>query len=235
MKIIRGKDYYDYALAYGVDPEIVLARDNIDISKDDKFLRNNIHSSYRDFEVLDKDEKYLPWVHNRLKFAHGKYLNIVSRTVIVAGVQHFGYRLDTESEYEIESSVYAWSEEELKKLVESFGFGFRRRKRMFTNEYFNGIFEWKCNDTLLDYLKKNRYHIVTLNNNYDDWRANGDNLKDFQFFKKMDPFQITQELSMWIANLPKDPLPKPLDITDNNVKIAKHGFDKFSFRKAKSK
>ncbi len=64
-------------------------------------------------------------------------------------------------------------------------------------------------------------------------RINGDNLKDYQFYKVIDPFTLFQEISMWIGGiLPHQGRPM-VDITDDKIKIVKHGFDKFSFRKEK--
>jgi hypothetical protein len=49
----------------------------------------------------------------------------------------------------------------------------------------------------------------------------------------MDPFTLFQELSMFVGGvLPRNPNPM-VEITDDKVKVAKHGFDKWSFRKHK--
>jgi hypothetical protein len=48
----------------------------------------------------------------------------------------------------------------------------------------------------------------------------------------MDPFTLFQELSMFVGNLPQ-PGPPMVQITDPDIKIAKHGFDKWSFRRHK--
>lgn len=58
-------------------------------------------------------------------------------------------------------------------------------------------------------------------------------LKDKNFFKVLDAYSAYQELSMWFNNkaTPEKPIPKLDDITMRDIK----GFDKYSFRKDKSK
>lgn len=58
-------------------------------------------------------------------------------------------------------------------------------------------------------------------------------LKDLEFFRMFDPFTAFQEIAMYFGNMavPLNPIPS---ISDRNLSEAK-GFDKFSFRKEKSK
>jgi hypothetical protein len=58
-------------------------------------------------------------------------------------------------------------------------------------------------------------------------------LKDVQFFRVFDPFTAFQEIQMFLGGMafPEKPIPK---IDDMTMAAAK-GFDKFSFRKPKSK
>ena len=51
----------------------------------------------------------------------------------------------------------------------------------------------------------------------------------------MNPFQAFQELSMHIGGVVASSGPKTIEITDPKIKIAKHGFDKHSFRKSPEK
>jgi len=57
-------------------------------------------------------------------------------------------------------------------------------------------------------------------------------LKKFEFFRVLDPFQTFQELYMYLGGLavPDKPLPKLDDKTMAEIK----GFNKYSFRKDKS-
>lgn len=58
-------------------------------------------------------------------------------------------------------------------------------------------------------------------------------LRPFDFMRVMDPYTAFQEISMWLGNQaePRKPIPVLDDITMAEIK----GFNKFSFRKDKSK
>lgn len=58
-------------------------------------------------------------------------------------------------------------------------------------------------------------------------------LKDIEFFRCLDPYTTFQELSMFISGVMGGKVPKTIEIS-NNDKIAKHGFDEWSFRKMKA-
>lgn len=58
-------------------------------------------------------------------------------------------------------------------------------------------------------------------------------LKTFKFFKKFNTQQAYQELSMWFSN--KAVPMKPIPVLDDVTMAESKGFDKFSFRKDKSK
>jgi len=53
-----------------------------------------------------------------------------------------------------------------------------------------------------------------------------------EFFKIVDPFTAFQELSMFIGGIMGGKSPIMIEVADKD-RIAKHGFDKFSFRKEK--
>lgn len=59
-------------------------------------------------------------------------------------------------------------------------------------------------------------------------------LKEVDFFRKFNPWQAYQELSMYIGSVVA-PESRPMIKTDDKYKIIGHGFDKMSFRKAPTK
>jgi hypothetical protein len=63
------------------------------------------------------------------------------------------------------------------------------------------------------------------------WVCNSDNLKEFDFIKVVDPTTAFQNISMWIGGVIPKPGNRAVEITDDKIKIAKHGMDKYSFRK----
>jgi hypothetical protein len=64
-------------------------------------------------------------------------------------------------------------------------------------------------------------------------RINGDDLKDLEFYKTLDAFSVFQEIEMWVGGVLAAAGNPMVQITDDKIKVAKHGFDKFSFRKGK--
>lgn len=63
------------------------------------------------------------------------------------------------------------------------------------------------------------------------WEVNGDGLNDVDFIKVLDPVQAFQQLSMWVGGVLPQPGNPMVQITDDSVKLVKHGMDKWSFRK----
>jgi hypothetical protein len=84
-----------------------------------------------------------------------------------------------------------------------------------------------------DWLVLNRIAVAVLDASRAGWGwlVNADVLKTVEFQKKVTAWEAMQELSMFVGGvLPKEGAPM-VEITDQTVKIAKHGFDKYSFRK----
>ena len=68
------------------------------------------------------------------------------------------------------------------------------------------------------------------------WRVNQPSLAQMQFAKAVDPYTAYQEISMWIAGVLPQLEPDAVQVTDNKVKIHKHGFDPTtSFRRPPSR
>ena len=66
------------------------------------------------------------------------------------------------------------------------------------------------------------------------WRIDQDGLRDIEFAKAVDPYTAFQEISMWKGGVLPSDGPQTVEITDDKVKIAKHGFHHpTSFRRAK--
>ena len=80
--------------------------------------------------------------------------------------------------------------------------------------------EHRCPIFLLHQTDRGK-HLLTLN----------PSLKEFDFYRQLDPFQTYQEIAMFLGSMaePRKPIPKISDETMAEIK----GFDKFSFRKPK--
>lgn len=69
-----------------------------------------------------------------------------------------------------------------------------------------------------------------------NWEIDQPSLSEIEFAKAVDPYTAFQEISMWIGGVIPQDGPAIVEITDNRIKIEKHGFHHpTSFRKAKSK
>lgn len=62
------------------------------------------------------------------------------------------------------------------------------------------------------------------------FRINPVGLKQMGFAKALDPYSAFQNLSMWIGGVLGGTSPETVEITNDQVLIANHGYDKYSFR-----
>lgn len=252
MKIIGGHDYYDSALGYGRDEDIVFVRDHKIISTEASPLwshyPHNIsckikdsHWGYSDRnEVVDKK--------------HGR-IRLTSVCVYVAGVRYGGVAAITDGDRVVETF---WKQETLEEWLSGYNCRiFKPKKETYKwqndrddREEFPDIESWFTSSPAIDkqltWLIENR--VVTaicarkVSGYYytkipQDWHINCADkdwaLKDWGFAKAVDPYTLFQELSMFVGGvLPRNPHPM-VEITDPDIKAAKHGFDKWSFRKHK--
>lgn len=233
MRIIGGHDYYDSALAYGRDDDILFVRDTLQFRHKETVL---------DWPVAD----VFAWDRNRERYHHVvDGTNRYTRALIlyICGVRYFGVEV-----YESFGSFREvfWSYD---KLVD---YAAKHKLRIVDRSKWSwrpepsikDQWEMKTTKSQLDWLIENRVAIAV--GGYEDhevydpkdkrvWYCNDAkkySLRSLQFQKVMDPFTLFQELSMFVGNWPQ-PGPPMVQITDPNIKIAKHGFDKWSFRRHK--
>lgn len=256
MRLIGGKDYYDSALAFGQDKEIVFVRPKESYRKNDKSFHNfDCHFLAR----IDGKDGNLPshmrsYNHDRWRYnfmmAGGLIFYFIPVEVYFCGKRYGGFRMqqhDPQYRLSLEDAkkraTYIWNVETLESILENAGYylddksyGRRDVEPHFTHQ-----------PKTLDWLVKNRITIATYNPNqnpYHDggigyirtdqrekWRLDGDDLGTMQFAKVMPPYQAMQELSMWVGSTLPRPGPEMVTITDDKVKLTKHGMDKWSFRK----
>lgn len=100
----------------------------------------------------------------------------------------------------------------------------------------------KLNGKALNYIISERITIAARKTWEPDrsdkmnWEVDRPSLSEIEFAKAVDPYTAFQEISMWIGGVIPHDGPAILEITDNRIKIEKHGFHHpTSFRKAKSK
>ena len=243
MRIIYGRDYYDSAMAYGHDTYVTFVRERNHFC-DDKFVGQGqnyppvldlrLHSSN------PQDSWRYSFADRPFQIVEGKDRISVSlhfAQVIICGKRYRGiclYRFAT-NEYE-----YIWNKSDISRWFEKYGLTPR-------------VYSWSIKDperhanTLLEqyfavenvkkeslaWLIENKITVLTYLSKLDKlkWRINGDNLKDLQFYKAVDPYTLFQEIEMWLGGVLPGAGNPMVQITDDSIKVAKHGFDKFSFRK----
>lgn len=255
MRIIKGHDYYDSALAYGADPSIVFVRDAKTLINN-KANKKLLEVFYREsglsplkhdniFEPRDRKKSRFAWrydAHEIIKGSLTTQIRLIS--AIVGGKRYNGLRLtEADSKTGTKRSHHIWDFEEFKAVLDDYGYSLKSyswRSETTTIEEF--MTEPKVSEQTYDWLIKNKVAVVvygpgSIPHDFgtsiqeDVWTINGNNLHLIDFQKVMDAYKCNQEISMWVGGvLPKDG-PPMVEITDDKIKAHKHGMDKWSFRR----
>lgn len=223
MRIIGGKDYYDTAMAYGADPDLVFDRTGFTVDEDDCPF-------FTDFGL---ELKYKGRWYDRRR---NDGINFKIVTVFFAGKLYAGIRV---YENYLTGTKFFWDEEKFLAYLEENDFKIGE-KTWIWNAHKTTEFEFMKRDAdkkELDWAVTNKVAIAThIEENRGSkkryWTCNSANLKDVGFPKVLDPYTAFQELSMFVGGvLPRDPNPM-VELTEKEV-VAKHGFNKWSFRRHK--
>lgn len=252
MKVIGGHDYYDSALGYGQDEDLIFVRDAKTITVKDCPLWDVYP---HDICIPLRDEGW--GGRNDVSDLKLGQLRLRSVSVYVAGVRYGGVAAIQHDTHVIETF---WNYNELAEWLANYKcqpFKFNRdiyKWHTYKAEMqkFPDLETWftpsPASQEELTFLIDNRiaigiscspnphYYISTKDPSV--WHVNAADkdwsLKTWGFAKVVDPYTLFQELSMFIGGvLPRNPNPM-VEITDTDVKVAKHGFDKWSFRKHKN-
>lgn len=234
MRIIGGKDYYDGCAMFGIDPDIVFARTPIFIEKIE-----NINESPIGPGVHDKEKSYysrtLSFMVNATSLdGCNVCTNIKTFTVCFCGKEYSGIMVE-ENHKEVK---YFYNKDSFIKWVETYGFyvssvGIRQGS-------YNYFSPTRYNDKslmragIVCAISRNAFPLTKTP--FDgmphkiNWIVNSYHLQNIGFASVVDGYTAHQEIMMWIGNMKTEP-ENMVHITDDSVKIAKHGFDKWSFRK----
>jgi hypothetical protein len=244
MRIIGGHDYYDSALAYGQDSSVVFVRDKAHIIAHKDIRGTPLGCPSVHIDVVDQHTK-------QYTIQSGQYwksiigLNAYPVRVYI-GNKYINGLLVTDISKMLRVDHYIWTYEALEKLLAEYKLTIQRPKLSktfrkisskwmrdvgLTPDYF-GIKESPV--AVVDWMIANKFTIVTVERFPEIRelliRVNGDNLKDLQFAKAIDPFQIFQLISQWVGGILTSTGNEMVTIADID-KVGKHGFDKWSFRK----
>lgn len=241
MKLIsKFHDYYDTAIVYGIDSNIIYIRKMQDYDEKSKIF-DNVKDVIKEPTFFNKTTYKNIVIDNFIYiFFCGKVYPCIE---IMIEDNRKGYSHNNITEYCYDLSY-------MEKILRKFKINIpskRIRKigrygapsyynKNFNKEFFKNVF----NDTLL-----NENEILDLHFTLDTpvfllkkW-MNGEGrliinpqLKKYCFYRNMDAFAAFQEISMFISGVMGGKSPKMIEISDDD-RIAKHGFDKYSFRKGK--
>ena len=241
-------DYYDKALGYGIDPNVIYERKEEDITElidkrpEVKDLLSKIHDDVFDFRVDKINSPELQIVFKNIMLFCGKIYFCIKVVYKVKGVEYYANTI-TEFIYTFEAFkrvIEKHSKINLEHTITSGIFDGSRSKPITIAKRFKSLFDKQGvelditlplhfeldtpiividYDLLYTYVKK----IKVFKNR---------RLKDMEFYKVVNPFKAFQELSMFIGGIMGGKSPIMIEVTDKD-RIAKHGFDKFSFRKEK--
>lgn len=261
MRIIGGKDYYDGAAAYGIDPGIVFVRKEVRLTNAD-MDRIGRYTSQAWGIRPDTDEELTyktRYQYDTGNFGTGLKVQATAPILIFCGRVYSGVFVTvTEGTgvHEVKTEYRFWNAEKFDTFLKDHGW--RTSSSLYYGEHGFTKLEEKfasheLKDDALQCVLEKQIVCVTpkqlpldLNRPYyrsragwleqpSDYVANTDTLKDWDFQKAFDPVSAFQEISQWVGGALASHGPSIVQIQDDDVKLAKHGMDKWSFRKKTEK
>lgn len=220
MRIIsKFHDYYDSVQIYGTNKDCVFLRKTEDINKN--------------ILALDK-------IYNTLPRCSDNVMELTPFIVVICGDVCIGYKFSkklTRSHCANDTAVeYLYSESHITdalKFNESIYTGYLEQgiptrywsMRYFSKSLITDIYKpkhkIKTNIPIVYYIENERYDDPTIKSNIQ--------LKGIDFYRCMDAYTIYQKLNMFIDGVLTST--KVTNQIPDSTKIAKHGFDEWSFRK----
>ena len=236
MRVIsKFHDFYDAVQAQGQDRSLVFVRESHEVAR-----------AYREKQAPASCEKFVSTVASvapgqlSLRQSSARYssLTVSAGAVLLAGrLYPFAEALVMlRGSLASEPARVIYDLAELQQLLAEHDYDLEEKDRpRFSHWRGTQTFTWKeffalsGSEQLLSNAVEQRLAILS-------WEARGDILRicprlaDLQFFRKLDAWQTHQELSMFLGNLAA-PERNVVHIEDK-YRIAQHGFDKWSFRRA---
>lgn len=228
MRIIYGRDYYDSALAWGRDTDIVFVREK------NKTILLPYFGSLGFRELLTSLHPSVTIDPNGFTTRTTSY-KLIPVIVYFCGKRYNGIKVESSSYGETNSTTY-WN-------YDSY-YNFLRSKNVDSRGHYDSsqtikyYFDREISKKELDFLIENKYTIlisqwnINLYSNKDEelWSVNAPELKKIHFYKVVDAYTAFQEISMWVGGVLTGQ-GKPMVQISDKYKIMKHGFDEWSFRK----
>jgi hypothetical protein len=241
-------DYYDTALGFGIDPNVTYERkeENItDWMKDQSKLKDvvkKIHDGIFDFRVERINSPELQVINKIVVLFCGKIYFCVKASYKRKGGDYY-HSTATEFIYTFDAfkrAIATHSKINLEHNITSGLFDGTRSKPMTIAKRFKLLFDKQGveSEVVKDLHFELDSPVVVIDYDliytYSKKMGVFKNkcLRDVEFYKAVNPFEAFQELSMFIGGIMGGKSPIMIEVSDKD-RIAKHGFDKFSFRKEK--
>lgn len=250
-------DYYDSALAFGVDPNIIYKRKEIE------FPKYSLEAEYLyGIEFIESTLKRGP---NNCRYYHQQQYNHVSSEpliLIFCGKLYPGLRVSINWQRanlhwsEVDDhhlNKICWSHSDVKSHLEKYKIEWEKEPRgrkqqwgrygrhlRFTSDNVKEFFDLSLFGNID--MKVQDIHFKFDTPSIAIWHRDSFKcpvifnpvLKDIDFIRRLDPYNTFQELSMFISGVMGGQTPKMVEVSDE-IRKQKHGFDETSFRKPPQK
>jgi len=239
--IAKVRDYYDCMMQHGQDMSVTFMRlgEQLYAAQLPGFVANILTTGNKCTKTFKKNDIEIKIDGVNILFCGNLYHGIRAKITVQDSSQFYGVRHEFKTFYNFDELVdflVSYGHEEVLsdrywkpktlKIVECL-------KSLKIHDFL----EKQGTSELMDFCIENRWIVSTSSHEgYFEYQIilNGSNLKDFQFYKMFDHQMAYQELDMFISGVLPTSTQMPIEIEDK-YRIPQHGFDKFSFRKPKSK
>jgi len=238
MRIIGGKDFYDGGLAYGRDEQIAFVRNRHATAE---FVKDKDTPLTEKASVLRvRNASYRIDGDDDVQVLRGKKMyGFTLLTVWFAGRRYGGVRvreLDDYWRWSNEQFHFHWKLDAFVRFLATIEIelqvGEVNRQVVDVNSIAHH-FQFPGRDDQKEWLITNGIAIAITDHEHGKrgWKFNTDGLKDIGFMRALDTYTAFQELSMFVGGVMARPGKPMVEITDDKVIAAKHGFDNWSFRR----
>lgn len=232
MRIIGGHDYYDSALAYGQDSDVIFVRN----TKVFKASETPLYACYPSKLVGDNYFE-IPGL-GKVEF-RAISVYIADRHYGGVSINQFDQIIETFWNYD---RFMSWAMANKISINTTVPRQYVWEPKSEIKDAFLNLKSWfiphLATDVQREWLISNNIAIAVWHDKYSwhttgSWYCNSPNLKGLGFAKAVDPYTLFQELSMWVGGILPQAGNEMVEITDQKIKAHKAGFDKWSFRRHK--
>jgi len=247
MRLVGGKDFYDSALRHGHDDHLVFVRENNRLVDDSvlgvpPLVRMAIDGP-RLRTVLTLDGSF-DHIRNRVK---DQTYKIGRLSVVFCGKLHYGLIVEIDT-YDAATGyrsvpLYFWQADQFVAWLDGNQITIAHASSMERTDQHALEKLFAVEEPSLDQFNWLVTNIVTTairrptmryERSHGAWEINPPRLKDVEFYRKINPYQAFQEIEMWVGGVLPGVSPDTAAV-DDATRLVKHGFDKTSFKKAKTK